>query len=98
MHSRATRARLAMPAAMPMSPSPTARARCWRKSASTCRNSFPTEFVRSVMHNPPRILIVDDNETNRDILMARLGPPGYDPQQAPDGGGGLAAPGGGPPR
>jgi len=25
------------------------------------------------MHNPPRILIVDDHETNRDILMARLG-------------------------
>jgi CheY-like chemotaxis protein len=21
------------------------------------------------MHNPPRILIVDDNETNRDILL-----------------------------
>src|SRR4051794_19471967 len=91
MHSRATRARLAMPAAMPMSPSPTARARCWRKSASTCRNSFPTEFVRSVMHNPPRILIVDDNETNRDILMARLGPQGYDLTQAADGEEALAA-------
>ncbi len=24
------------------------------------------------MHGPPRILIVDDNETNRDILMTRL--------------------------
>jgi adenylate cyclase len=37
------------------------------------------------MHNPPRILIVDDNETNRDILMARLGPQGYDLTQAADG-------------
>ena len=37
------------------------------------------------MHNPPRILIVDDNETNRDILMARLGPQGYDLKQAADG-------------
>jgi len=25
------------------------------------------------MHSPPRILIVDDNETNRDILVTRLG-------------------------
>ena len=25
------------------------------------------------MHNPPRILIVDDNEANRDILATRLG-------------------------
>jgi adenylate cyclase len=37
------------------------------------------------MHNPPRILIVDDNETNRDILLARLGPQGYDLIQACDG-------------
>ena len=43
------------------------------------------------MHNPPRILIVDDNETNRDILMARLGPQGYDLKQAADGEEALAA-------
>ena len=43
------------------------------------------------MHTPPRILIVDDNETNRDILMARLGPQGYDLQQAADGEEALAA-------
>ena len=30
------------------------------------------------MHSPPRILIVDDNETNRDILVTRLGVHGYD--------------------
>jgi DNA-binding response OmpR family regulator len=43
------------------------------------------------MHNPPRILIVDDNETNRDILMARLGSQGYDLTQAADGEEALAA-------
>jgi class 3 adenylate cyclase/CheY-like chemotaxis protein len=37
------------------------------------------------MHNPPRILIVDDNATNRDILMTRLGQHGYDLVQAADG-------------
>jgi adenylate cyclase len=43
------------------------------------------------MHNPPRILIVDDNETNRDILMARLGTQGYDLMQAADGEEAIAA-------
>jgi class 3 adenylate cyclase len=43
------------------------------------------------MHNPPRILIVDDNETNRDILMTRLGAHGYDLKQAADGEEALAA-------
>jgi len=37
------------------------------------------------MHSPPRILIVDDNETNRDILQTRLGTHGYDLIQAADG-------------
>jgi adenylate cyclase len=43
------------------------------------------------MHNPPRILIVDDNETNRDILLARLETHGYDLKQATDGEEALAA-------
>src|SRR5271166_1483667 len=37
------------------------------------------------MHNPPRILIVDDIEANRDILDARLRPHGYELFQAADG-------------
>jgi adenylate cyclase len=43
------------------------------------------------MHSPPRILIVDDNETNRDILMTRLGAHGYDLKQAADGEEAIAA-------
>lgn len=43
------------------------------------------------MHTPPRILIVDDNETNRDILATRLGAHGYDLKQAADGEEALAA-------
>ncbi|WP_460448523.1 adenylate/guanylate cyclase domain-containing protein [Alsobacter sp. SYSU BS001988] len=37
------------------------------------------------MHHPPRILIVDDNETNRDIFVTRLGLYGYELLQAADG-------------
>ena len=43
------------------------------------------------MHHPPRILIVDDNETNRDILSARLAPHGYELMHAADGEEALAA-------
>ena len=37
------------------------------------------------MHTPPRILIVDDNETNRDILRTRLRTQGYELMEAADG-------------
>jgi adenylate cyclase len=37
------------------------------------------------MNNPPRILIVDDHETNRDIFMTRLATRGYELLQASDG-------------
>jgi adenylate cyclase len=43
------------------------------------------------MRNPARILIVDDNETNRDILIARLGTHGYELMQAADGEEALAS-------
>jgi DNA-binding response OmpR family regulator len=37
------------------------------------------------MHNPPLILIADDNETNRDILRTRLRSQGYELLEAGDG-------------
>ena len=37
------------------------------------------------MHSPARILVVDDNETNRDLLTTRLVRHGYDILQAVDG-------------
>src|SRR5947209_5828754 len=43
------------------------------------------------MHSPPRILIVDDNEMNRDILVTRLATQGYELLQAADGEEALAA-------
>jgi adenylate cyclase len=43
------------------------------------------------MHDPARILIVDDNEANRDILATRLATQGYDLCQAVDGEEALAA-------
>jgi CheY-like chemotaxis protein len=43
------------------------------------------------MHVPPRVLIVDDNATNRDILAVRLATQGYDLHQAADGEEALAA-------
>ena len=37
------------------------------------------------MNNPARILIVDDNAANREILVKRLQPQGYEFLQAADG-------------
>ena len=36
------------------------------------------------MHHPHRILVVDDNEINRDILVTRLEAHGYQALQAAD--------------
>jgi adenylate cyclase len=43
------------------------------------------------MNNPARILVVDDNETNRDILVTRLEKNGYATLQAADGEAALAS-------
>lgn len=43
------------------------------------------------MNHPPRILVVDDNEINRDIMATRLGAHGYATLQAADGEEALAA-------
>jgi class 3 adenylate cyclase len=43
------------------------------------------------MNNPARILVVDDNETNRDILITRLEKHGYEMLQAADGEEALAS-------
>jgi adenylate cyclase len=43
------------------------------------------------MHDPARILIVDDNDTSRDILKTRLAVHGYDLREAADGEQALAA-------
>lgn len=43
------------------------------------------------MHTPPRILVVDDNETNRDILITRLSLDNYELLQAANGEEALAA-------
>jgi len=43
------------------------------------------------MNHPPRILIVDDNEVNRDIIVTRLEAHGYETLQAADGVEALAA-------
>jgi class 3 adenylate cyclase len=43
------------------------------------------------MNDPPRILVVDDNEMNRDIIVTRLEMHGYETFQAADGEEALAA-------
>jgi adenylate cyclase len=43
------------------------------------------------MNDPPRILVVDDNEMNRDIIVTRLEANGYKTLQAADGQAALAA-------
>src|SRR6266404_4512394 len=66
---------------------PLARALCWPKSGSMCHSALRG----AAMNNPPRILVVDDNATNRDILTTRLKAHGYETLQAADGEEALAS-------
>jgi len=50
-----------------------------------------TQTCDTSMNNPARILVVDDNETNRDILITRLEKHGYQLLQAADGEEALAS-------
>src|SRR6516165_447453 len=81
MHWAATRPRRAPPGATPTWQSLTARRHCSPKFV----NTLVELRRRTSMHDPPRILIVDDHETNRDILATRLATQGYDLCQASDG-------------
>src|SRR5580704_17503668 len=67
---------------MPMWRSPSARGRCLPKSANT---PLCAPIGSKIVHDPPRILIVDDNATNRDILATRLATQGYALCEAADG-------------
>src|SRR5579871_320103 len=55
----------------------------------------PEEFHRpsatATMNDPPRILVVDDSEANRDVIVTRLRAHGYETSEAADGEQGLAA-------
>src|SRR4051812_38493307 len=53
---------------------------CWRKSVRICPDGASAQ-----MHHPNRILVVDENEINRDILVTRLEAHGYEALQAADG-------------
>ena len=54
-------------------------------SAGEDRPVSRTASVSRSVHDPPRVLIVDDNENNRAILAARLGAEGYSTEEACDG-------------
>src|SRR4249920_40837 len=84
MPCRATKPRPGRPAATATSPNPTARASCWRKSASFCRNGT------RVMRTPPLILVVDDVPDNVEILQLRLESQDYEVITAGDGEAALA--------
>src|SRR5580704_14867717 len=96
------KARRARPAATPMSQSRIVPVNCWQRSGNFYRPDgtssdqavrllFPIHLGDTSMRDPARILIVDDNETNRDILMTRLEKHGYELLQAADGEEALAS-------
>jgi class 3 adenylate cyclase len=60
-------------------------------SFSTSRRKGERQSNLTAMNKPARILVVDDSETNRDILVTRLSSHGYECLQAADGEEALAA-------
>src|SRR5262249_56899251 len=52
---------------------------------------FQRPNATATMNDPPRILVVDDSEANRDIIVTRLRAHGYATAEAADGEQGLAA-------
>jgi CheY-like chemotaxis protein len=60
-------------------------------SFSPSRRKGKRQSGLTAMNKPGRILIVDDSETNRDILVTRLSSHGYECLQAADGEEALAA-------
>ena len=49
----------------------------WRSAPASGCNGFE-------MNDPPRILVVDDSEENRDIIVTRLRAHGYETAEAAD--------------
>src|SRR5215470_673648 len=66
------------PGVMAMSPSPSSPGPCWRRSAPICRRVTRGLDRRYPMHTPPRLLVVDDQPMNIDILCSRLAVYGYE--------------------
>src|SRR5262247_1726041 len=78
------------PAATTMSPSPLARVPCWPRYANICRRCARVVLQGVSVRTPPRILIVDDQPMNVDILKTRLAVHGYELLTATDGAEALA--------
>src|SRR6266436_6965099 len=77
--------RRSLPAATPMSPNPSARVPCWPRYASISHRRTRDARKEEPVRTPPRILIVDDQPMNVDILKTRLAVHGYELLTATDG-------------
>src|SRR3989454_12500233 len=77
--------RRSLPAATPMSPNPSARVPCWPRYASISHRRTRDARKEEPVRTPPRILIVDDQPMNVDILKTRIAVHGYELLTATDG-------------
>src|SRR5690349_7076060 len=80
MRSPATRGRRVLPPATPTWQSRSVQSTCSQRSEHSCPARPPAQ-----VHNPPNILIVANNEANREILETRLNAHGYHLLQAGNG-------------